>query len=317
MEPAKDAQKLSEEVKDGEFENLYKCPICLNLLYNPVTVPCGHTYCQECFSLCMSHNPECPVCKEKLFLASPPRVNLVMKETIEKRYPELIKKMEQLHKTQEGGPAGEEAKGRAKCFCVRRDRVIIVPTERLALRADRNVLEDLLMIMQMSSRCVVVSSVPTQAPGTTEFYGCLVEPNIGRMINVDIPVIQLVGVSRFKVERVYDEFVEAVGRQLTVCEGTMLEDLTPASEGEQTELANLAAAVFEQYKTRMQDSPTVFREEIAHRFDREPYLSGLAGLAARVKFAQQVSLHMASALRAADRNPAVLCGKDTRARLIW
>lgn len=36
------------------------------LFYEPVTTPCGHTFCLKCLERCLDHNPHCPLCKEKL-----------------------------------------------------------------------------------------------------------------------------------------------------------------------------------------------------------------------------------------------------------
>lgn len=38
----------------------------LRLFYEPVTTPCGHTFCLKCLERCLDHNPLCPLCKEKL-----------------------------------------------------------------------------------------------------------------------------------------------------------------------------------------------------------------------------------------------------------
>lgn len=36
------------------------------LFYEPVTTPCGHTFCLQCLKRCLDHNPKCPLCKEEL-----------------------------------------------------------------------------------------------------------------------------------------------------------------------------------------------------------------------------------------------------------
>lgn len=36
------------------------------LLFEPVTTPCGHTFCLKCLERCLDHAPHCPLCKEKL-----------------------------------------------------------------------------------------------------------------------------------------------------------------------------------------------------------------------------------------------------------
>ena len=43
-----------------------KCPVCLNVLINPSTLSCGHTFCQLCLARMWKSNKEiCPVCKEE------------------------------------------------------------------------------------------------------------------------------------------------------------------------------------------------------------------------------------------------------------
>ncbi|MEE6496875.1 hypothetical protein FKM82_002514 [Ascaphus truei] len=42
------------------------CSLCMRLYYEPVTTPCGHTYCLKCLERCLDHNPKCPLCKEDL-----------------------------------------------------------------------------------------------------------------------------------------------------------------------------------------------------------------------------------------------------------
>ncbi|XP_030065802.1 LON peptidase N-terminal domain and RING finger protein 3 isoform X2 [Microcaecilia unicolor] len=42
------------------------CSLCMRLFYEPVTTPCGHTFCLKCLERCLDHNPKCPLCKEDL-----------------------------------------------------------------------------------------------------------------------------------------------------------------------------------------------------------------------------------------------------------
>ncbi|KAM7417140.1 hypothetical protein PAMA_016987 [Pampus argenteus] len=43
-----------------------ECSLCMRLFYEPVTMPCGHTFCLQCLERCLDHNPKCPLCKEEL-----------------------------------------------------------------------------------------------------------------------------------------------------------------------------------------------------------------------------------------------------------
>jgi hypothetical protein len=46
-------------VKPSELE----CSLCFRLLHNPVTTPCGHSFCMACLERSLDHNDRCPLCK--------------------------------------------------------------------------------------------------------------------------------------------------------------------------------------------------------------------------------------------------------------
>ncbi|XP_008165607.3 LON peptidase N-terminal domain and RING finger protein 2 isoform X2 [Chrysemys picta bellii] len=66
----------------------FECSLCMRLFYEPVTTPCGHTFCLKCLERCLDHNPYCPLCKEKLseFLASRTYKKTVLTEELIVRY---------------------------------------------------------------------------------------------------------------------------------------------------------------------------------------------------------------------------------------
>nr|XP_057921418.1 LON peptidase N-terminal domain and ring finger 1, like [Doryrhamphus excisus] len=66
---AKTCRRVSLNLIDP---NDLECALCMRLLYEPVTTPCGHTFCKNCLERCLDHMPQCPLCKESLkeYLAS-------------------------------------------------------------------------------------------------------------------------------------------------------------------------------------------------------------------------------------------------------
>ncbi|TSY83960.1 Nuclear factor 7, ovary [Bagarius yarrelli] len=61
-----------------------KCAICMDVLKDPVTTTCGHTFCMVCLNRHMiNSNKLCPLCKSNL---PELKVNLVLKEIIKELY---------------------------------------------------------------------------------------------------------------------------------------------------------------------------------------------------------------------------------------
>ncbi|XP_015909475.1 LON peptidase N-terminal domain and RING finger protein 3 [Parasteatoda tepidariorum] len=44
----------------------FECPLCMRFLWEPITTPCGHTFCRVCLYRCFDHQPTCPLCKTSL-----------------------------------------------------------------------------------------------------------------------------------------------------------------------------------------------------------------------------------------------------------
>jgi len=67
----------------------FDCALCFRLLWEPLTTPCGHTYCRSCLDRSMDHKQECPLCKTSLlgFQKSNTGVNEFVEETIRRMLP--------------------------------------------------------------------------------------------------------------------------------------------------------------------------------------------------------------------------------------
>ncbi|KAI1903074.1 hypothetical protein AGOR_G00023460 [Albula goreensis] len=70
-------KRLKSEAKDGPTSccavvhelidaSDLECSLCMRLFYEPVTTPCGHSFCLKCLERCLDHNAKCPLCNEDL-----------------------------------------------------------------------------------------------------------------------------------------------------------------------------------------------------------------------------------------------------------
>ncbi|KAM3864958.1 LON peptidase N-terminal domain and RING finger protein 1 [Diretmus argenteus] len=68
--------------------NDLECSLCMRLFYEPVTTPCGHTFCKSCLERCLDHTPQCPLCKDSLkeYLASRKYMVTTVLDVLIKRY---------------------------------------------------------------------------------------------------------------------------------------------------------------------------------------------------------------------------------------
>jgi Lon protease-like protein len=64
-----------------------ECTLCLKLLYEPVTTPCGHTFCSPCLARSYDHANKCPMCRTVLHVGQLP-VSIVLKNILERSFPE-------------------------------------------------------------------------------------------------------------------------------------------------------------------------------------------------------------------------------------
>lgn len=77
--------KLCEANAVRELEDL-ECKVCYNILYEPVTTTCGHTFCRTCLQRGLDYRSECPCCRRALNcgVERNTKVNVIIKETVKK-----------------------------------------------------------------------------------------------------------------------------------------------------------------------------------------------------------------------------------------
>uniref|UniRef100_A0A672TG70 RING-type domain-containing protein n=1 Tax=Sinocyclocheilus grahami TaxID=75366 RepID=A0A672TG70_SINGR len=67
----------------------FSCPICMDLLRDPVTIPCGHNYCKECIKSYWEQKNQkklcsCPECRQTFSPRPALNKNTLFAEVVEK-----------------------------------------------------------------------------------------------------------------------------------------------------------------------------------------------------------------------------------------
>ncbi|XP_051966350.1 tripartite motif-containing protein 16-like isoform X1 [Xyrauchen texanus] len=77
------------ESSESELQEQFSCSICLDPLKEPVTIPCGHSYCMSCITDCWDQKDQmppyhCPQCRETFTQRPALKKNTVLAEMMEK-----------------------------------------------------------------------------------------------------------------------------------------------------------------------------------------------------------------------------------------
>ncbi|XP_070799453.1 LON peptidase N-terminal domain and RING finger protein 2 [Pituophis catenifer annectens] len=173
----------------------FECSLCMRLFYEPVTTPCGHTFCLKCLERCLDHNPHCPLCKEKLsdFLASRTYKKTILTEELIVRYfPEELSERKKVYE--------EEMKELSN---LNKDVPIFVCTMAFpTIPCPLHVFEPRYRLM--IRRCMETGTKQFGMCLTDELkgfadYGCMLEIRDVKFFPDGRSVVDTVGVRRFRV----------------------------------------------------------------------------------------------------------------------
>ncbi|KAK7828458.1 hypothetical protein U0070_008967 [Myodes glareolus] len=173
----------------------FECALCMRLLFEPVTTPCGHTFCLKCLERCLDHAPHCPLCKDKLSELLATRnfnVTVLAEELILRYLPDELSDRKRIH--------DEEM---LELSNLTRDVPIFVcamafPTVSCPL----HVFEPRYRLM--IRRCMETGTkrfgmcLSAENAGISE-YGCMLEIKDVRTFPDGSSVVEAVGISRFRV----------------------------------------------------------------------------------------------------------------------
>ncbi|XP_067993841.1 LON peptidase N-terminal domain and RING finger protein 1 isoform X2 [Melanerpes formicivorus] len=238
----------------------FECSLCMRLFFEPVTTPCGHTFCKGCLERCLDHAPHCPLCKESLkeYLASRKySITELLEELIMKYLSEELHERKRIH-AEETAEHSNLTKNVPMFVCT-----MAYPTVPCPLH-----------VFEPRYRLMIRRSMET---GTKQFGMCISDPQHGfagygcmlQIRNVHFlpdgrSVVDTVGGKRFRVLQ--------RGMKDGYCTADIeyLEDVKVADEEELKKLRELHNLVYNQACSWFQNLRNKFRTQILQHFGPMP-----------------------------------------------
>ncbi|XP_060746155.1 E3 ubiquitin-protein ligase TRIM39-like [Tachysurus vachellii] len=86
MRKSKVASSVSHDSRSLLSKDLLLCPICVDVLTDPVTTPCGHNLCKSCLTQCwdMSQHCRCPLCNKKFTKRPELKINTTQRDVADR-----------------------------------------------------------------------------------------------------------------------------------------------------------------------------------------------------------------------------------------
>ncbi|NXS08041.1 LONF1 protein, partial [Neodrepanis coruscans] len=238
----------------------FECSLCMRLFFEPVTTPCGHTFCKGCLERCLDHAPQCPLCKESLkeYLASRKySVTELLEELIMKYLSDELYERKRIH-AEETAEHSNLTKNVPMFVCT-----MAYPTVPCPLH-----------VFEPRYRLMIRRSMET---GTKQFgmcisdsqngfadYGCMLQIRNVHFLPDGRSVVDTIGGKRFRVLR--------RGMKDGYCTADIeyLEDVKVADEEELKKLRELHNFVYSQACSWFQNLRSKFRTQILQHFGPMP-----------------------------------------------
>ncbi|KAK9900463.1 hypothetical protein P389DRAFT_192728 [Cystobasidium minutum MCA 4210] len=171
-----------------------ECHICVTLIYEPLTTPCGHTFCKKCLLRSLDHSNRCPLCRSELprmsyFISSP--LNLTLSNALITTFPVLYEQRQILSK-QEETESGLDTP------------IFVCMVSFPAMPTNLHIYEPkyrLMMRRALESNKRFGMVLPSRQPGSGGFaqYGTMLEIRNMHTFDDGRSMVETVGVSRFKI----------------------------------------------------------------------------------------------------------------------
>ncbi|XP_045142501.1 LON peptidase N-terminal domain and RING finger protein 1 [Echinops telfairi] len=238
----------------------FECSLCMRLFFEPVTTPCGHSFCKNCLERCLDHTPYCPLCKESLreYLADRRYcVTQLLEELIVKYLPDELSERKKVH-DEETAELAHLTKNVPIFVCTMAYPTVPCPLHVFEPRYRLMIRRSMQTGTKQFGMCV------SDTHNSFADYGCMLQIRNVHFLPDGRSVVDTVGGKRFRVLK--------RGMKDGYCTADIeyLEDVKVENEDEVTNLRELHNLVYSQACSWFQNLRDRFRSQILQHFGSMP-----------------------------------------------
>ena len=252
----------------------YECMICMDLLIEPVTIQCGHTFCKLCLANCISTTHKCPICRKSIYQSIDNiSKNFLLESLIKEKYPEKYQqKMESLSaQYQKLNTDSQNINNAIPSLIVPNVYVLPQMMSMIAIPMDNNQVQvDTIAISSINDKMIVLIPTNELIHNRTIICSLCEISEITYRNDPKRVILKLKGVKRVQLLSFYNHIEEEMHRAISLSNSMSVVDDTIDSDDIKKEIIDKLHDIESYHKIFLHNAPIRLANKIEVTFGKAP-----------------------------------------------
>jgi hypothetical protein len=263
----------------------YECQICMDLLIEPVTTVCGHTFCKICLIRYLKTTLNCPMCRKPILQSRESlSKNILLENLIKSKYLKYYDEKLKVNKIlYDESSNSEDDNKRQNIPAIILEDCFVWPQVKRKLIITNMYFDTTISISSINDRLLVIipsSSIVNNPNGNENIVSSLVELSSINKFESRIE-IEVTGRKRFKVSKFENASensnnvnnisnMNSETAPLFICSGEIIKDLEISTEESQHALITKLKDISEMHSEILKFCPYSILQKIERQYGRTP-----------------------------------------------